>query len=325
MKTKALYVLVSNDKDYYLEQAYLSVYSLKLHNPDMCVVALMDDITNKGLVGKREKFLSAIDEKVVIDLDSDWNPIKRSRYLKTSARLHVKGDFLFIDTDTIIVSSLEDIDNCEYDLAAVRDAHTTMNNLYVDRTLELSKKLSVPLLSNIVCFNSGIFYVKDNDRSYSFYKQWNSLWMRGANLGVLQDQPSLNILNQSLDLIMEIDGIWNCQLLRNGLNYFANAKIVHYFNMCTRWKGVFYGNPYYFTDIDLFTQIKSSMEINPDMKDKLLNYSSCFSDRIEVVSGDNLLILHSRQYRMLAYLYVYCNSLFRFFESVLWKVTRLKH
>ena len=34
MKTKIIYVLVSNENDCYLEQALVSIYSLRLYNPD---------------------------------------------------------------------------------------------------------------------------------------------------------------------------------------------------------------------------------------------------------------------------------------------------
>ena len=39
----AVYVLISNDKDLYYEQALLSAYSLRLHNKDLKVVILVDN------------------------------------------------------------------------------------------------------------------------------------------------------------------------------------------------------------------------------------------------------------------------------------------
>lgn len=42
MKTKIIYVLVSNENDCYLEQALVSIYSLRLYNPDeICFYLLM--------------------------------------------------------------------------------------------------------------------------------------------------------------------------------------------------------------------------------------------------------------------------------------------
>ena len=41
MKTKIVYVLVSTDKDFYLEQAYVSMYSAKYHMPDAHIALLV--------------------------------------------------------------------------------------------------------------------------------------------------------------------------------------------------------------------------------------------------------------------------------------------
>ena len=68
MKTKIVYVLVSDEKDLYLEQAWLSVYSLRLHNPTAYVVVLMDDNTERSLVGKRNKFCELVTEIKVVDV-----------------------------------------------------------------------------------------------------------------------------------------------------------------------------------------------------------------------------------------------------------------
>lgn len=41
MKTKIIYVLVSNENDCYLEQALVSIYSLRLYNPDANLLLLV--------------------------------------------------------------------------------------------------------------------------------------------------------------------------------------------------------------------------------------------------------------------------------------------
>lgn len=43
MKTKIIYVLVSNENDCYLEQALVSIYSLRLYNPDANLLLLVDE------------------------------------------------------------------------------------------------------------------------------------------------------------------------------------------------------------------------------------------------------------------------------------------
>lgn len=50
MKTKIIYVLVSNENDCYLEQALVSIYSLRLYNPDANLLLLVDEETSLSLI-----------------------------------------------------------------------------------------------------------------------------------------------------------------------------------------------------------------------------------------------------------------------------------
>ena len=52
MKTKIIYVLVSNENDCYLEQALVSIYSLRLYNPDANLLLLVDEETSRTLCFK---------------------------------------------------------------------------------------------------------------------------------------------------------------------------------------------------------------------------------------------------------------------------------
>lgn len=49
MKTKVAYVVVSSPNDIYLEQAYVSMFSLKHHMPDAYIVLLTDRLTSESL------------------------------------------------------------------------------------------------------------------------------------------------------------------------------------------------------------------------------------------------------------------------------------
>ena len=121
MNTKLLYVLVSDESDIYLEQASVSMFSARLHNPQIHITLLMDDLTDKNLIGQRRELLKTVSEKIVISLDAKYTNKERSRILKTGARLYVHGDFLFIDCDTIVAAPLDDIDTNPIDLGAVMD------------------------------------------------------------------------------------------------------------------------------------------------------------------------------------------------------------
>lgn len=48
---KFLYVLVSNERDIYYEQTYISILSLKHFNPNACVHLLVDNLTFATFAG----------------------------------------------------------------------------------------------------------------------------------------------------------------------------------------------------------------------------------------------------------------------------------
>ena len=140
MKTKLLYVLVSNTNDIYLEQAHISICSAKYYMPDCHITLLVDDKTDKAMDENCRKILKNVDEYIVIPLSKDTSEHVRSRLLKCGARNYVKGDFLYIDTDTIITKPLYEIDDVGYSIAATWDSHCEFSeNPYRDMNIELCK------------------------------------------------------------------------------------------------------------------------------------------------------------------------------------------
>ena len=120
MKTKLVYVLTCAPEATYIEQALISIWSARYHNPDAHIVLLVDDKTTQLLVGKRAELLEYITEKVVIPFeDTNATMMYRSRWIKTSVRQLIEGDFLFIDCDTIVAQSLADADNFDCEIGAV--------------------------------------------------------------------------------------------------------------------------------------------------------------------------------------------------------------
>ncbi|GHT86405.1 hypothetical protein FACS1894137_11940 [Spirochaetia bacterium] len=124
---KYVYVLVSDESDYYFEQALMSITSLKMQMPAGFVVLLIDDITEKTLSGKRRDILELVDELKVVEIESKFNKKARSRWLKTTMREHIQGDFLYIDCDTVIAEDLSDIAKLDIELGGVPDSHVAFD------------------------------------------------------------------------------------------------------------------------------------------------------------------------------------------------------
>lgn len=230
METKIVYILVSSSQDIYLEQAYVSMYSLKHYMPEAHIVLLTDTATQSTFTGVREKELKFADDIIAVDLDAQkYNGQKRSRILKTSVRKYINGDFLFIDCDTIITKPLDDIDNVDSDIAACWDTHSLfIDNPYRDMCTEHAKLLGWDVEKEKEYFNSGVIYVKDTPTTHEFYELWNKNWYEGVAKGVNMDQPAFALTNAQMGHIVKtLPDIWNCEL-KHGIKFLKDAYIVHY-------------------------------------------------------------------------------------------------
>ena len=81
-----LYVLVSNEKDFYYEQFLLSVTSLKLFTPHAYIVLLCDSKTKETLTWKRSEYEKLVSKTITVNAPVDMLQIEVSRWLKTSLR-----------------------------------------------------------------------------------------------------------------------------------------------------------------------------------------------------------------------------------------------
>jgi lipopolysaccharide biosynthesis glycosyltransferase len=312
MKTKILYVLVSDDKDIYWEQTLLSVSSLHLHVKDAESVLLVDDRTHASFTGNRQKILKYFSREIIINIDGVFTKRQRSRFLKTSMRKYINGDFLFLDSDTIVREDLSDADRWEFDIGAVPDTHAKRlednpNLDYLVRNLRLS---GYKIERSKLHYNSGVLLVKDNARTRKFFEEWHHFWLMGIKKGIDFDQSAFsetNICNNYL--VHELSGIWNCQV-RYGFKYLAFSKILH-----------FYGSQIYpgkndtmssFTDYEMYLEIKKTGHINEEL---LRAPFDCFSNKIVAVYDKDIFICCSHIFWAIHILYGKYNILFRIMEN----------
>lgn len=232
MKTKIVYVLVSEETDFFYEMVLLSLYSLRIYHPKDNVELVMDMDTYDRLVDKKASILNDV-MPIVVPIPPDYSVMQRSRYLKTCLRQIIKGDYLFLDCDTLICRKLDDIDTIDTDLAMVSNLHgkcyepTHNNDMWGDNA-EDNHLGEAPHYY----FNSGVMFARDSDVSHRLFETWHSLWKQSVGKGVPQDQPALwRSIVQGGFTIKELPAAWNCQLF-----HFENACdrrsafIFHYFS-----------------------------------------------------------------------------------------------
>jgi hypothetical protein len=281
-----IYVLTSGENDFFLEQALLSITSLRLKIKNADVTVLVDDESANKLTNERAEIYN-IAKIITIKLPESLNKEQRSRWLKTSIRRHIKGDFLYIDCDTIIIDDLSDISN-DIVITAVLDQHTMVENHPLKkRFYSLDKELGFSsAVDTNKHFNSGVFFCKDTPLAYDFFEEWHRLWLLSVSKGIVVDQPSFNQASLNMNnIISELDGIWNCQIEYNGLQYLNNAKIIHYFSSNKQEK------PYLLANACILQDIKKQGKIPQDIKDKLENPRSLFSQNIRLISDAKMLTI----------------------------------
>lgn len=223
MRTKIVYVLVSQESDYYYEMFLLSHYSLRLHHPkgDAEVVLVMDTDTHQRLVDKKAPVLDDV-TPVVVSIPEEYTIMQRSRYLKTSLRQRIEGGFLYVDCDTIICEPIDDIDILNENIAMLPERMTGgwMKNF---------EKVNLGHLKDTAFYNSGIIYAKEAPDVYKLFEVWHASWKSYLHLGINLDQPALcEAIQETHCNIKKLSYIWNYFLEKAETDINPQAKIFHY-------------------------------------------------------------------------------------------------
>ena len=297
MNTKILYVLVSSPGDIYLAQACLSVHSLRSHNPRIKVTLLTDSLSLDGFKGRGvpgEDFSSLFDEVVVKELDASLSGMQRSRLLKTGMRNYVDGDFLFIDTDTIICHSLEEADSLDLDLGACLDIHVPLSvHSHRDAILSLCRRIGFDAAGVEEYFNSGVMLVRDTEQNRRFFSLWQQNYLEGCKAGVYSDQPSLAKTNAMCGSpLKRLPDEWNCQAM-SGVRYLGGSIVFHYLCTCASDKS----NGYLYRLHDRAELRRLGSEGLAPFEDLLEDPLKGFAPDTLILTGEDLHFLRTRRYR----------------------------
>lgn len=277
MALKYVYVLVSRDGDYYAEQTWASMWSLKHYNPDSHLTLVADDETVSHIKNdvSRRGMLELTDEVVSVKVPDDYSNMEKSRYLKTSLRNLVDGDFLFIDGDTLITDDLRDVTKLKCQIGAVPDGHLEkwQDHYDFEKVSKAAREIFGITEYPSPHFNSGVIYCKDNKDTRQFYSEWHENWKFSNSKGYHFDQLSLYVTCLNHPGFMEIiSGEWNC-MITVGLNYLCTAKIMHFFSASNTTFTPF-------KDKSTFLKIKAAGAIDNEMQELILNCKHNFTGPI---------------------------------------------
>jgi len=318
---KYVYVLTSSENDLYYEQFFLSITSLRLHNPEAIIVVLIDSNTKKGLINKRSGYVKFVSEAITVTAPWELSQKEVSRWIKTSMKKYIEGDFLYIDCDTIITDKLNIDFPTEVKVGAVLDTHVSLSRHHKARHFELEDiSLKFDSFKTGIRYNGGVIFCRDTPEVDEFFSRWHSLWLFCNKNGNSQDMPSLNQANHELDnVITELDGKWNCHITYNGLPFLFNAKIIHY--IATSFD--FIDCPFLPASKAVLLSVKETGAILPETLELLKNPKSAFEYSSRIISDKaELDVVNSKFFLLLLILRKKKPKLFNSLDSFL---IRLRH
>lgn len=321
METQIVYVLASTEEDLYLEELWVSLFSLRQYHPNDKVVVLADGPTSER-ISKYPSLVSLITEIKVIPVPDDYSAKFRSREIKTSIRNLVDGDFLFIDTDTVICDSLSEVDNLPVqNIGMVPELHGTFKNhlCYDYVRTDVKRIFDVDVSDSPYWFNSGCMLVRDNQLTREFFRKWNKNWKHSAfDKGNSSDQRALLRTDKSYGYIIEcLPDIYNSQIAMS-IQYLMNAKIVHFWHMRSNFTPNLDYSP--FCSKAIYRQIRQDRGISDNTAFTILNCKSSFGTPSMLVGRDEIDFLFSRFYVVLGRAYKESGSMRWFFDKFIYWV-----
>ena len=315
---KYVYVLTSTEKDFYYEQCLMSAFSLRHYMPEAEIIVLTDNRTAATFTGKRAEINKYVSSVVSVDFPSEAGNEERSRVLKTTIPEHIKGDFLFIDCDTIICESLSDIEELDYPVAAVLDGHVPLaEHKHKDYFLKREKKMGYAgTKKQGFHINSGVILYRNKEKSREFFKKWHELWE--YSFMVKHDHHDQGAFNEAFYQCgfgdTQLGGEWNCQISQGGLAFLEHAKIIHYFSSEAAGKN--YVAYYNLADKSVQQRIKEAGYIPKDIQQMILNPKFQFT-KVHLLNDKRIIpVLQSPVLFTLAELKFHCPTLFTMLESI---------
>jgi lipopolysaccharide biosynthesis glycosyltransferase len=296
---KYIYVLTSSNDDYYYEQFLLSIVSLRFYNPHAHISVLIDSMTKENLINVRTEYEKIVSNIIIVNAPSKLSQKGISRWIKTSVKNYIDGDFLYIDCDTIITSNLNNNFPQEIKIGAILDTHVELSKHHLKHHFE-HEDLKLNFNSSFelgMRYNGGVIFCRDSPETTEFYSNWHSLWEYSYNHGNHHDMPSLNQVNYKMNkIITELDGIWNCQITHNGLPFLYNAKIIHYYATAFN----FINSPFLLASNDILSQIKQTGTIPGKASSLIENPKTAFEPDSRIVSGEaELDVINSKFFSVL--------------------------
>src|SRR5277367_113484 len=100
MQPQICYALTNGEGDRYAAMTFISASLVRRVYPQAKIVVLVDELTEPLLVRQSAPIVKLADQIIRVQTGIDA-PLARNRFVKTSVRLFVKGDYVYLDADAL--------------------------------------------------------------------------------------------------------------------------------------------------------------------------------------------------------------------------------
>jgi hypothetical protein len=196
--------------------------------PDAKIVLLVDEVTNLNLA-KCQSPLLALASQIICVETGMANAAVRSRFVKTSMRQVLDGEFVFLDADALPIRKFDEIAKTGAQMAAALDLDEDCNRpLFPEFAVEKLRASGLPAPLPQY-FNSGVIFMADTPGMRAFGQEWHARWQQiFATTSDHRDQFSFNSALAATGLqVSVLPDLFNATVYISPWKA-RNARILHY-------------------------------------------------------------------------------------------------
>lgn len=226
---KAVFSVTSNGYDEFEVMTRLALASLRLTNPDIKAIIAIDPDTHRNLITRNSNLIRDADEIVIIETP-EGDQTFRNRFVRTSVRSSLKGDYLHLDSDILIRGRLDDIFSISGEVIAAlnHSQDSPEKQLWTEDALaNETMGWSVDPNRNL---NAGVVLFRDTETVRNLCSLWNQkLTIAYEKLGRPNDQAPFNASLEELRITPTIlESRFNAQFQMNP-SVVTGAVIWHFY------------------------------------------------------------------------------------------------
>lgn len=175
----------------YVAGLRLAAMSVRHFHPDVPIVCLGDE-SAAAIFADRSSSLTQVIDRFILCPDASGGATHRSRVIKTSLRRRLDGPFVYLDTDTILVSDVSPLLACALPLGFVADAwFSDAVGRFPGWCEPVYRELGWTYPTDRY-FNSGAFFCDASPVAHDFFDDWQRRFLQCVAIGICLDQPGLN-------------------------------------------------------------------------------------------------------------------------------------